>query len=377
MPVTIESAGDHVFDLGHIRRQGGEELIRLLLEKAGLDLGLPWRLQVQKKIICNGETAPVRVVGEPKKWAVYLKIKPGDNNSCHYCSLLMPDGIQGPAIYPALKKLEQELDPNWRFRVAKPSSVAQPVPPAPSSDEPAPAGSASADTAAEARPAGPEACAEVPTQTEPSAPAETPAADPPPADPTPPEPAPAERGARGSVRGWLGDAEKTRLFLLALHEINAPGQWYPQDEWVEHLCKRLGWEGVNRYEVGGVLTSFVRKNYIIRRLRGTRPFGYDLTEEGQKLIADLLRPAAAPPVPAPAAPRSGTDAAQIIRSFGAIARRFVEANARLEEIANREADLLTELELLRQERDEICQFLNESEVQSVLGSVARLVRPRG
>ena len=73
MAVTLESAGTHHFDLGHLRRQGAEIMVERLLRHAGLDPELPWRLQVQKKLLCNSETPPLRVVDGPKKWAVYLE----------------------------------------------------------------------------------------------------------------------------------------------------------------------------------------------------------------------------------------------------------------------------------------------------------------
>src|SRR5881392_2721114 len=126
MPVRVESAGDHAFDLAHIRRQRGEELVELLLERAGFEPEQQWRLQVQKKLTCTSETPPVRVVDEPKKWAIYLKIKPGDNDSCHYCSLLMPEGLQGQNGYSLLKRVALELDRNWRNQAVDDSDRVQP-----------------------------------------------------------------------------------------------------------------------------------------------------------------------------------------------------------------------------------------------------------
>ena len=50
----------------------------------------------------------------PRSGRFTSKVKPGDNNSCHYCSLLMPDGLQGNRVYPELKRVETELDRNWK-----------------------------------------------------------------------------------------------------------------------------------------------------------------------------------------------------------------------------------------------------------------------
>lgn len=389
MPVTIEAAGSHAFDLGHIRRQGGEELLRLLLEKAGLQLNMPWRLQVQKKINCNGETPPVRVVDEPKKWAVHLKIKPGDNDSCHYCSLLMPNGLSGQTVYYLLGNASAELDRNWRNKAVEPSNGTH------------------ADRAAELFPndlPGKEPLAVLrgsPAAPEPSpaqgeaASFETQLSAPVPADPLVEASEPATPRS-GRVRGWLNESDKTRLLLLAIHEINQGGTYF-QDQWVELLCQRMGWGGANRHEVGGVLTSLVRKDLIERRFRGSKPFGYLLSAEGSRLIADLVPDASAqprsvslssgapltapPPAPVPSppppAPRTVNDPSGLIRSFGPIAKQFLEANARLEEIGRREEELTAELDLLREERERICRLIEDSQIQSILANLTRLVQAKG
>jgi hypothetical protein len=283
MAVRLESAGSHAFNLGHLRREGGEELVERLLANAGFADDRTWRLQVQKKRLCNSETPPVRVVDGPKKWAVYLKIKPGDNNSCHYCSLLMPDGLQGQTVYHALKAVALTFGRNWRNTAVDNADAVPPVqamaggncrpPNVPTTEARAGAG----ETAAVAGGVAP--------------PTAGPPAPPPPAPPPTRGGQGGVAGGKSAVRGWLGDRDKIRLLLLAIHEISQEGAC-PQDRFAELLCDRMGWEGANRYEVGGVLTSLVRKDYIARRLRGSRPFGYLLTEEGLRVIADLVHPAA-------------------------------------------------------------------------------------
>jgi hypothetical protein len=388
MPVILEAAGDHDFDLAHIRREGGEELVRRLLERVELPPHALWRVQVQKKLNCNAETPPVRVVDEPRKWAVHLKIKPGDNNTCHLCSLLMPDGYSGEKLYYQLGKASAEIDRNWRHKTMEPSNgmpngrAAELFPPLPSEAEhkpPQPVESTPQITppriAYVAPPAAP------PPQAEP-----VPAATEVPTQPKPSEPATA---TTGRTRGWLNDPDKIRLLLLAIHELNETGA-YPQDHWADLLGQRMNWAGANRHEVGGVLTGLVRRNFIERRFRGSKPYGYVLSEEGEREIAELLRAAPAPvPAPPPAAaaappptpvqtpanaPLAGSDPAEIIRSFGPIAKHFLDAHTRLESIAQREEDLLTELDLLKEEREQICHFLDDHQVQSVLVNLARLVQ---
>jgi hypothetical protein len=370
MPVRFETAGGHLFDLGHIRRQGGEELIIRLLEKAALPTAPLWRVQVQKKLMCNSETPPVRVVDEPKRWAIYLKIKPGDNNSCHYCSLLMPDGHVGPAVYPTLKQAAERLDRNWRHQVVETPGRQPPDAAWPHLD-------------AEGRPAPVEAPAA-------ALPPEAPITDP--AAAAGAEAATGEGGeaveeemedracARpsGTARGWLGDPDKVRLLLLAIYEIDQEGT-FPQDRFVEMLCQRLGWQGVNRYEVGGVFTTLVRRGYILRRMQGAKPYGYRLTAAGTAQIDDLTRPTGEGRVAAaPAASVAGLpagDVVQALRSFTPIAQQIVEANQRLEKIAAREAELSEELQKLHQERDEITRFLSDAQVQTILSQLLKIGRP--
>jgi hypothetical protein len=391
MPIIIESAGSHVFDLGHIRRQRGEELLRLLLDMAGLPLNLLWRLQVQKKLNCNAETPPVRVVDEPRKWTVHLKIKPGDNNSCHYCSLLMPGGLNGETVYFLLGKVSVELDRNWRHRIVESSNGMQSKRPEDLfSNDPIPA---EAELTAAAEPAK----------------AELPLAPPP--DPQPPFVPPAPENIpqaescepanipSGRARGWLNDNDKIRLLLLAIHEINESGA-FPQDQWSDLLSERMDWKGVNRHEVGGVLTVLVRKNFIERRIRNSKPYGYLLSEEGLRFIADLIAPTSTPPSfppsPPPLAPpvvppaprlaassatasfvsRAANEPSEIIRSFGPIAKQFLDANTRLEQITRREEELIAEQNALKQEREQIYRLLEDNQVQSVLANLARLVKAK-
>jgi hypothetical protein len=337
MSITIESAGSHAFDLGHLRRQGGEELVRRLLTRAGLDDGLPWRLQVQKKLFCNGETPPVRVVDGPKKWAVYLKIKPGDNNSCHYCSLLMPPGLQGTEVYPVLKRVEDELDRNWRNQAVEHVNG---VPPGAEGKAAREALPAAAPTAGDSEGSAGEGAASAGADEQ-----------------------------KSGTKGLLSDPDKVGLLLLAIREINQEG--YPNhDAFAAAFARKLGLKDANRYEIGGVLTSLVRKDYIIRKYRGSRAFGYELTEAGQKFIDDLeAAPAPGPAPAAPAPPRA--EPAQVIRSFGPVARRFLEASDRLEQIAAREAELTAELEALRKERGELCHFLDDPDTQRVLAGLLR------
>src|ERR1700682_459466 len=99
--VILETGGSHGFDLGHLRRAGAIRLLRLLLREAGYHKPVPWRVRVEKQFACGPETRPLTVLSA-KPWCCYLKIKPGDNNTAHVCSLLMPSGYRGGLGYEAL-----------------------------------------------------------------------------------------------------------------------------------------------------------------------------------------------------------------------------------------------------------------------------------
>jgi hypothetical protein len=357
MAVKVESAGSHAFDLDHIRRQGGEELIARLLAEANLSPDLPWRVQVQKKLNCNSETPPIRVVAAPKKWAVYLKIKPGDNNSCHFCSLLMPPGLQGEEVYTALRDATLELDRNWRIKSVEECESPQP--------EASPDENNHVVTAATEEPP-PTAAAPEPPPVRPIAPPVATARP-----PEPPEPAkPAEKPAPVSGKGWLSDPDKLRLLLHAIRELDKEGP-YPQNRFSELLALRLGWTGATAYQVGGMFTALVRKDLIVRKFRGSQPFGYELSKEGHQLLEELTPPA--PPAPPPAAAAApGADPYQLIRTLSSVAQRFIDANARLEEITARETELRDELEFLRSERADICSFLDDPEVRKVLSGLSQM-----
>lgn len=113
MSVVIESAGDHGFDLPHLKRSGGEELIQRLLEKAGFETSIEWRVRVNEKQPCSGMTPPVTVI-RYKEWGVYLRIKPGDNNTCHNVTLLISGDFTASEVYSKLDSVRKSFNRNWR-----------------------------------------------------------------------------------------------------------------------------------------------------------------------------------------------------------------------------------------------------------------------
>lgn len=110
--VNLEAAGDHQFDMSHLTRSGAEELVELLLEKAGLNQNL-WRVRVNKKQPCSGMTTPISVV-RCNEWGIYIRMKPGDNNTCHNVTLIVPAGLKVNKVFPRLKALEKSFNRNWK-----------------------------------------------------------------------------------------------------------------------------------------------------------------------------------------------------------------------------------------------------------------------
>lgn len=350
MSVTIESAGSHAFDIGHLRQQGAVELVELSLKRAGLDITLPWRVQIQKKLFCNSETPPLRVVDGPKKWAVYIKLKPGDNNSCHYCSLLMPSGFQGQTIYPELKRIEEGIDRNWKntTKVRTPSQA--------DTTTTTITTTTSVENATPAMPKEVIIHEPITEQTQPII-IEQP-----------------EMKRELSVRGWTTDHERMRLILLAIDETSKNKLIHDQEHFVKLLCEKLGWQGLRRKEVGGIFTSLVRKEYICRILRGSKPIGYELTQEGKVAIKDIIGRDISVPTPTTktqSQPTTG-DQSSIILSFGPIAKQLMEANSRLEQIAIREQELVTEITGLQKERTEICKIINNKEIIEIISKLTNI-----
>ena len=107
--VALETESDQPLDLSELKLQGATRLMRFLLQSAGLNAPILWRLRVEKKLQSNGESRPVTVVSS-KPWCCFVKIMPANENSAHFCCLLMPAGFHGDKVYDALKDVEDGFD---------------------------------------------------------------------------------------------------------------------------------------------------------------------------------------------------------------------------------------------------------------------------
>ena len=111
----------------------------------------------------------------------------------------------------------------------------------------------------------------------------------------------------------------------------------------------------------------------MRIMRGSKPVGYTLTDDGWDLVKDLLNA-----LPARCGRRDRRPNARgpganpsFLWSHG---RAVLDGHHRLEQIASREAELTTELDALHQERDTICNRLANEEVHRLLAGLLE-IRP--
>jgi hypothetical protein len=363
--IVLEAGGDHQFDLGHLRRQGAIRLIRLLLHTAGYRQPITWHVRVEKKIACGPETRCVTVVGS-KPWCCYLKVKPGDNNTGHFCSLLMPDGFRGESVYDALKGAEDDVTRAWREGVEEVTLVDSNGTPADSAAERQHAARAAAHSLL----GPPDASGGAPAPAAP-APVSLPPAD---EDPGEDEEGVGESGT-SELLGWTRDEDKVRLTLLAIHELVQEGKATGLASFVAALANKLNWQGLRRKQIGAIFATLKRRGHAYKIQQGSVPLGYALTEQGRAHIQDLLPPggAAAPPVsaaPAPAAPP--TDPLRLAAALSGVTQRYATAHQKLQENRDRRAQLLAEVARLDAEARELSRFVENAEVQSLLQRLLQL-----
>jgi hypothetical protein len=177
-------------------------------------------------------------------------------------------------------------------------------------------------------------------------------------------------GASG-LHDWRKDADKLRLTLLAVHELWQAESALSQNQFVEALASRLGWQGANRRQIGGVLRSLVRRGQIEPVLQGKRRRGYALSDHGRRCIQDLL--AADPPAPTAAAAEP-TITVDLLDKLKGLTRELDDHWQRLEANRARRAELVAEIERLDAEAQELNQLVTDPEALTL---IRRLVQVRG
>lgn len=348
--IIFVAGGDHRFDLNHLRRQGGEDLVRLLLREAGHEAHV-WRVRVEKKFACGAGTRPVSVVGS-KPWCCYVKVKPGDNNSGHFCSLLMPDGLNGESIYEAIKGAEERVNRSWHTGVGERPAIngaAPTVAPTPAAAVIRAPQAPPDEVANEAAPPEGDTEAEV-MATDDESTAEGPGV------------------AKTPLRNWSRDEDKVRLTLLAVEEMAQAGPYASKTEFVTALAERLGWQGVNRHEMGGVFTSLVRRGYLDPVYQGSKDLGYVLTDLGRQQIRDLLPRSE---TGAGDSPRPPDPAGDLLLDLAGIVREYSASAERLQAIRARRAELMAEIQRLDAEARELSGIANDPEVRALVERLRR------
>lgn len=336
MSVIIESAGDHSFDLPHLRRSGGEELIQLLLEKAGFKILADWRVRVNEKQRCSGMTPPVSVI-RYKEWGVYVRIKPGDNNTCHNVTLLIPTGHSAGEVFGKLKAVEKSFNRNWRkadsvvtddvsnsLKVTEVVQVADSVM------------SQVIEELEDDQDVGEEVVLPA---------------------------------TRFNVTAFLANADNLKAICLTVHALGG-SRYRNHAQFMASLCESLGVKMDGR-QSGAMMRSVANRDLVRKSYDGGRHIGYSLTKKGMALIKDDL-----------AAPSPDDDAqeikpstkplnrAKLLRDLGPLATDISHAAARLQAISVEREELLKKLGLLDKEEQELCDLLDNDQISGFLNRLS-------
>lgn len=371
--VLLEAAGTHSFDLNHLQREGACDLIANLLTEAGYKDGrFKWRLRVDKK--CNGSshTSPINVMGR-KDWCVKLKIKPGDNNTSHQCSLLIPDGFSkgfSAELETKLRSVEKKVIEHWRY--GKPVSnelvtvvtanghgvvmseeeepktmvvnetgdahgfILQP-PPSP------------LEEMMEEEEGGKEAVEEEAEEEE--------------VREEDQEGKKVEVEQVKNLRNYLRHPENIRKVLFAVYGMqNQPFQ--DRIHYIDTLRRTMGWEHLNRHNSGAVIAKLVRSDYLLALFRGKSIVNYTVTPAGLNLITDLVQKTIKPPLPPVINPN------KVLRSLGEVGKWFNKVSARLTEIDLEKSLHQARIVELEKEEDTICAAIDNPKVKNILADLA-------
>lgn len=385
--VVFESAGTHRFHMSHIKGEGGERLVLKALQAA--ELHCPpreWRVIVQKKLHCSGDTATLRVT-EWQRGQVILKIKPGNCHSCHRVALIMPSGVDAHDVYHKLRKVAPTFDHNWaRTPVVREMALMGVGVGGVVEEEPI--CYTHEDTLEQDDMLDNGTVTE--SEVEDGAEAVSPADPPPDTSPQP-------------VKGVVGDVTKVRQVLLGIYETSQQ-TFTGQTEFVEALGRRMNWGDVAAQlsTIAGLFASMNRRGYIESVKNGSLPAGYKLTHAGMVYIRDLLpatanipdmRPVPKPPeapkevvpvaVPAPPAPKGVTitlpdmtiDPVQLLLDMGEYALRLADVAAKLKKNRDERNEYQAHIDQLDSEAAALLEPFKDKEQQLLLQMLVERGRP--
>lgn len=351
--VTIETAGDHSFDLGHVQREGGTDLIASLLEAAGVDRRKRWRLRIDEKITCTSHTLPIHVT-QPKPWCVYIKIKPGDNNTAHRCSLLVPDGSDkgyAKELYEKLKLVEGTVNDEWRGK--RRTSTPEPEPVAKKIEEPEMP--ALADPPSVRHPVHP-----IPHDTTPILEEELEVE------------LPEEEGEwtpgpeRFNAKKLLRDPEQVRLVLFEIYKLSKNPVIQTREHFMDAMRHNMKWQDASKHSTGAIVSSLLKADYLMQVMVGAKIVGYALDEKGTRLVQDLIEKHEAAKHAQHVPPKPAIDTTKVLQSLGKVGEWFHTASKRLVEIATEREMLQEQLDNLNKEEKQICSVVEDPKIQSVL-----------
>lgn len=327
--VSIETAGDHKFNVPHIRRSGGEELIQLLLEKAELSVDLFWRVRINKKQQCSGLTSPVSVI-RYNEWGVYMMIKPGDNDSCHNVTLLVPKGLRSDDVFCKLKKVEKLLSRNWRWDKSMVNLVNQP--------ETEVTTTIINEVKKDVRVVEEEPLVEdIVTANQ-----------------------------KFDLGGYMKEIKNIKAICRGVYSLNHIIGKENNKNFMEELCKILGIE-LTSHQGGAMMRAIVARGLACRRVNSNNVLiGYDLTNKGLEL-AEINS------IQSTAVSVNNDNCAKIIRELGTVAQDIVSASVRLQEIHQEREQLEERLAVLKKEEQEICQLIGESEINKFVTNLRFLI----
>lgn len=332
MPPTVllETAGTHSFDLAHMLRSGAQELVQQLLEKAGFKEDAPWRVRIDKKQPCSGLTSPVSVTGY-KMWGISIRIKPGDNNTCHTTTIMPPPGLICPSIYRKIKAIEKSFNRNWRKKETMIVTA-----PAVNGHKPV-----EIDRRIEEKPIE---ISTKPVEVEkPKEPIVIVGYKP---------PQPVVKKEVFNTHKYLGVVDNVRYVLLAVQSLEQEAFAKP-GTFSEKVLSILGIPATKRH-VGQMLRSCVSRGWL-----RNRPFAYKVTSAGIEYINSKAQTAV-----------RKTDRAALLRSVGEVARDITDASSRLVAIHEEKIKLQESLKALESEEAEICSLIENVEVEDILSRLA-------
>jgi hypothetical protein len=284
------------------------------------------RVRVNEKQKCSGMTPPLSVTGY-KEWCVYLRVKPGDNNTCHNVSLIFPRGYKADRLFAQLKAVEKGLVRSWR-KAEKVATVAQEAGKVNVVDHVI------------------DVSNEVVTIVETSIP-------------------------EFNLVKWLRDSANIRTLVVEVGKLEYQNIKNKKD-FAFRVCAAAGID-VSPKQRGAIMRGLVEKGLVAKvMVNGTRTVGWKVTETGRNLFGVIT----APVQPVKEEPRKSVNRVSLIRQAGITLKSLNTAAERLAEIARDRGMYLAKLKELEAEETELCKIIDNNEVEDLLVQLVEAKKPK-